>query len=429
MKSQKLESKDFGGPWGTLAISLFTPLCVFWLWGEAAKSSDLVEIWDLVPSVEKLQASVLLTKPTAYGVLVYVAWFLLQLALAVALPGKVVEGMPLAEGGRLKYRLNGWHAFCATYLLAGGLHVTDVLPLQTLFEHSGSLLSSALVLAVLLAMWLYLRAYAKGVCHLSVAQDFWMGAELNPRSKLFGIQRFEVDWKFFCEGRPGLILWSLLNFSALLWHMDHYGAENLVPLLTISLLQGFYVAVYFYYESNVLSMMDIITEKFGFMLTFGDLCWVPFMYTLQSHLLARTATELQPSVWYSVAGVISFVLGWRIFNGANSQKHEFRWGAGEKAKIWGEPAKFLQTKRGTKLLLSGYWGIARHMNYTGDILMALGMSLPAGPCLLAYFYPIYFTMLLLHREARDNEHCREKYGKDWDKYCELVPYRMIPYVY
>jgi hypothetical protein len=33
---------------------------------------------------------------------------------------------------------------------------------------------------------------------------------------------------------------------------------------------------------------------------------------------------------------------------------------------------------------------------------------------------------LLHH--RDLQKCRRKYGKDWDKYCELVPYTFIPYV-
>ncbi len=37
--------------------------------------------------------------------------------------------------------------------------------------------------------------------------------------------------------------------------------------------------------------------------------------------------------------------------------------------------------------------------------------------------------LTVHREMRDDQSCRRKYGKDWDKYCALVPYRIIPFVY
>jgi protein-S-isoprenylcysteine O-methyltransferase Ste14 len=42
---------------------------------------------------------------------------------------------------------------------------------------------------------------------------------------------------------------------------------------------------------------------------------------------------------------------------------------------------------------------------------------------------VYFAVLLVHRERRDEEKCRRKYGKDWDRYEKHVPYRIIPYVY
>lgn len=41
---------------------------------------------------------------------------------------------------------------------------------------------------------------------------------------------------------------------------------------------------------------------------------------------------------------------------------------------------------------------------------------------------MFFVILLLHRQIRDDEACKEKYGSDWDRYCEKVPYRIIPYV-
>ena len=35
----------------------------------------------------------------------------------------------------------------------------------------------------------------------------------------------------------------------------------------------------------------------------------------------------------------------------------------------------------------------------------------------------------MHRQARDEDWCKAKYGADWDKYCKKVPYKMIPYIY
>jgi protein-S-isoprenylcysteine O-methyltransferase Ste14 len=55
------------------------------------------------------------------------------------------------------------------------------------------------------------------------------------------------------------------------------------------------------------------------------------------------------------------------------------------------------------------------------------------PCLfeqpLPYFYFVYFLILLLHREHRDNAYCLAKYGADWENYCRKVRWRIVPYVY
>lgn len=48
---------------------------------------------------------------------------------------------------------------------------------------------------------------------------------------------------------------------------------------------------------------------------------------------------------------------------------------------------------------------------------------------ITYFYVVYFGVLLVHRELRDEAKCIRKYGKDWAKYRELVPYRIIPGFY
>lgn len=42
---------------------------------------------------------------------------------------------------------------------------------------------------------------------------------------------------------------------------------------------------------------------------------------------------------------------------------------------------------------------------------------------------IYFLCLLVHRDRRDDHACRLKYGRDWDKFCAIVKYRLFPLLY
>ena len=60
------------------------------------------------------------------------------------------------------------------------------------------------------------------------------------------------------------------------------------------------------------------------------------------------------------------------------------------------------------------------------------VSLAVGPIWkhpLAYYYGIYLTILLVHRDNRDFHSCKKKYGADWDKYCKLVRYSIFPGIY
>jgi protein-S-isoprenylcysteine O-methyltransferase Ste14 len=48
---------------------------------------------------------------------------------------------------------------------------------------------------------------------------------------------------------------------------------------------------------------------------------------------------------------------------------------------------------------------------------------------LTYFYPVYFAVLLIHRERRDEHKCAAKYGDAWREYTRRVPYRIVPGLY
>jgi delta14-sterol reductase len=83
------------------------------------------------------------------------------------------------------------------------------------------------------------------------------------------------------------------------------------------------------------------------------------------------------------------------------------------------------------LLVNGFWGISRHINYLGEILMATGIILCTGyPGLIwPWLYPMYYVILLFSRQKDDDNRCAVKYGELWKTYVKKVPCRIIPFVY
>lgn len=359
--------------------------------------------------------------PTVTSVILYGCWFLFQVVLQMAAPGKVHEGVPLSDGTRLKYKMNGWFSFWVTLgvaLLSVGL---GWVPATILHDQFGPLLTTVNIFAFAFSVFLYLHGKASKRLERrssNVIHDYFMGTALNPRIGA-------LDLKLFCEARPGLILWILINLSLAAKQYQFHGTVT-TPMILVNAFQFLYIADYYYHEEAILTTWDIKHENFGWMLCWGDLVWVPFTYTLQAYYLVNHTHEL--SVLAMVSLVALNMLGYVIFRGANRQKHKFR--KNPQWLVWGKPAEYIRTKHGSLLLTSGWWGMSRHMNYLGDLTMALAWCLPTGfehP--LPYFYVVYFTILLVHREWRDNAMCQEKYGNDWDAYCRKVRWRIVPGIY
>src|SRR5881394_4286391 len=93
-----------------------------------------------------------------------------------------------------------------------------------------------------------------------------------------------------------------------------------------------------------------------------------------------------------VAVVILYALGFWMFRGANEQKHRFKRDPG--VRIWGAPAATM----GGRLLVSGFWGIGRKLNYTGEICLYIAWTLPAALAApIAWLLPLWLAALLVHR--------------------------------
>ena len=364
--------------------------------------------------------------PTPGAAAAYLAWLLFQVVLFVVLPGRTVQGLPLEDGSRLRYRLNGLAALGLSAAVLATAQALGVFSLGWIHDHFGALLSVMTLFSFAFSAFTYYwgRAHPdqSGRPSRSFLADYFLGTALNPRVP--PVSGF--DLKFFFESRPGLIGWLVIDAAFAVTQVQHHGGLSVSMALVVG-LQFIYIASYFVSEQGVLSMIDIRTEGFGWMLVYGDSVLVPMLYSLQAFYLINHVPALPP--WLAAFVLVLFASGLYIFRAANAQKHRFRLDP-TNCRIWGKPAEYIMTSRGMPLLVSGFWGLARHMNYLGDWLIAVSWSLPTlfGSA-VPYFYPLWMTVLLLDRQRRDDKWCEQKYGGDWKRYCERVPSRIVPGIY
>ncbi len=414
---------EFGGPAGNVLMMIGLPAVVYYLYfcvrfngGRIIPGQDI----NFAPFSSFLESII----PSWHAAMIFFSWLAFQAVLQAFLPGRTVSGVRLDDSTALKYRLNGLPSFIISLAALALLAFTGTARFDIIFDNFGSLISVMVLFAFAFSAFLYWYGrFTKQVDRPSgsAIHDFFMGVSLNPRiPSLHGF-----DLKFFCEARPGLIGWLAVSLSFMGVQYLKHGTVTAAMVLVVT-FQFLYIADYFWNEPAILTTTDIVHDKFGFMLVFGDLVWVPMTYSLQAFYLVEHVHSLP--VWGIVSIALLNVAGYYLFRAVNLQKHKFR--TVPDYRIWGKEPEFIQTGQGNRLLVSGFWGLSRHFNYIGDITMALAWCLP---CLfyspLPYFYVIYFTALLVHRQRRDDKKCAGKYGDDWVKYQERVPWRIVPGIY
>ncbi|KAH8815727.1 Delta(14)-sterol reductase-like protein [Xylogone sp. PMI_703] len=478
---------EFGGPLGAFGISFGLPiLCYIFLFSCNEISGCPVPSL-LSPStltIEALKKEAGWPEEGIWGLgsvdatLKVLGYYALQLVLYRVLPGQEMEGVELVSGGRLKYKFNTWSSTMVilSICLAGTIAQGADFPVWTyIYDNYLQILTANLFISYALATFVYVRSFsvkpgnkehrelAAGGHTGNMLYDWFIGRELNPRCTIPLIG--EIDIKSFCELRPGLLGWILLDLTFVAHQYKNYGYITDSILLSTG-FQALYVLDSYWMEPAILTTMDITSDGFGFMLSFGDLAWVPCAYSLQAKYLSVYPVHLG---LFGIAGVLGTLgVGYYIFRSANNEKNRFRTDPTDPRVAH---LKYMETKAGSKLLISGWWGIARHINYLGDWIMAWAFCLPTGiagylvqhgdvssatthvpegtffikgpsvetrvfqgdargwAMLLTYFYVIYFGTLLVHREMRDEEKCIRKYGEDWEKYRKIVRYRIIPGIY
>ncbi|KAK9158789.1 hypothetical protein Scep_005363 [Stephania cephalantha] len=362
--------------------------------------------------------------PSWISVFVLLSFFAYLAIAGSILPGKSVPGATLPDGTRIHYICNGLQLLVLLVGLLGNGVALNLISPTVIADRGLELLSATFLFSIVVTLLLYvagrmshnrsssLKPHISG----NFIHDWWFGIQLNPHFAGIDLKNDGVAaYQPLNSGKkPPRQKLGHINDPLPVICLDGNGNRK-IAVWPVYVVKAFWLNIEFL-------RWDIIAERLGFMLVFGDLVWIPFTFSIQGWWLLSNKVELTTAA--AIANCLVFLIGYCVFRGANKQKHIFK--KNPKALIWGRPPKVI----GGKLLASGYWGMARHCNYLGDLLLALSFSLPCGASSpVPYFYPIYLFILLIWRERRDEARCSEKYKEIWAEYCKLVPWRILPYVY
>jgi len=368
---------------------------------------------------------------TAWKIIGLFAGF--QLILMRVLPGKLYTGPLTPMGNTPHYKDNGLLSYVISIVGFFGLsYGLKLFSPGIVYHHFGEILGALNISALLFCLFLYF----KGIFWPSSTDsgtsgnpvfDYYWGTELYPR--ILG-----WDVKMFTNCRFGMTGWSLavLSFAAAQWERDGF----LSPAIAVSAgLQAIYLFKFFIWESGYMRSMDIIVDRAGFYICWGCLVWVPALYTTHTLYMVNHHEFLS---WSLAAFVLVFgLLAIWVNYQADLQRQRVRATDGN-CTVWGKTPKLIKANYRTDtgelkesiLLASGWWGVSRHFHYIPELTVAFLWCLPAGfDSILPYSYFIFLAILLTHRSIRDDKKCRLKYGKYWEEYCKLVPYKIVPGVF
>lgn len=241
-----------------------------------------------------------------------------------------------------------------------------------------------------------------------------------------------VDVKQWTNCRFGMISWQIIIELFFFYYYNTFGFNW--AIFTTVFLQTVYIGKFFYWETGYFNTLDITLDRGGYYICWGCLVFIPSFYTFTVYYLINVHPNLDihNAIFILGSGLLFTYMNYDV----DAQKELFKKNK-EKTIINNKPVKFLTVKYfknnnfiDSELLLSGYWGISRHMNYTFEILMSACWSFVGYQHgIMPFFYLFYIIFLLVHRIYRDEKKCKEKYGKYWDIYCNIVKYRLIKYIY
>ena len=347
--------------------------------------------------------------------------YALILLLHLVLPAQRISGYVLDKktGAPLRYRLNGLLVLVSCIGLWAFFGQTGMMPWDWLYRHRWSGLCGACTLGIIVSLAMVIPVPGSGRPFL---KEFYLGRLENPQ-----FLNGKVDAKMYLY-MAGATMLALNILSFFIHHLLTFGTGPHGGVALYTILFFWFIIDYMVFERVHLYTYDLFAENVGFKLSWGCLTFYPYVYGV-GLWAAAPLPDPQTPAWLTAIYACLFFAGWIFARGANMQKFLFKRDPEAVFLAIFKPETVSDGKQ--SLLCGGFWGISRHVNYLGEILMALGLTLALGrPGMwVIWVYPIYYVMLLFPRQRDDERRCAAKYGSLWQEYVRRVPKRIIPGIY
>ncbi|XP_052472624.1 delta(14)-sterol reductase TM7SF2 isoform X2 [Carassius gibelio] len=224
------------------------------------------------------------------SVCVVMFFTVLQVALYYLPVGQVTEGKMGCDGKRLKYKLNGLHAFLLTVVLMLVLWFSGVLRPGAVMDRIFSLVSAAMAVSLVFSLMLFLcpirTPSSAHVTYNNTAKrllKFVLGQSMDPR---LGI----IDVKHFVMVRVGFIGWGMMDVNYLLTAIETKNSS--LSLLLVIIFQLIYILDFLIDEGSVLTTKEFTDEPIGFIMILGEFIWIPFFSSLPVYFLLQRPNHI-----------------------------------------------------------------------------------------------------------------------------------------
>jgi len=420
-----------------LMLMFFCPPIVIILWfvnvhlaGSFAELCHFFSANGFITGVYKIWAPVFWGSAIAWKAIA--VFTLAQILIMRFIPGKVFYGFLTQKANVPVYKANGPQSFFVSL----GLYYTcsfrfNLFSKTLIYDHFGEILGALNILSFVVCLFLYFKgrfwpSSSDSGSSGNPVFDYYWGTELYPRVFVFHLKKF-INCRF------GLVAWGFVVISFAAKQHELYGLTD--AMLLVVMLQLVYLVKFFVWETGYLGSIDIMHDRAGFYICWGSMVWLPGVYPSATLYLVNHPHVLGFPVFAAIfmLGTGSILLTYF----ADRQRQQVRMMNGE-CRVWKKQPQLIianyVTQTGEQkqnlLLASGFWGISRHFHYVPEFLGAFFWSIPVlFNHVIPYFYLIFLATIMLERSIRDDARCAKKYGEDWKRYCQKVPYKILPYVF